>query len=100
MHPDDAAALGVKDGDWVELETRRGTYEARVSVGLDSVVRPARNLVPKGYLFSPWNVSVADSADPKHNRWLVNAVSHRAFDPVSGQVDFKKLAARVNKISK
>jgi len=100
MHPDDAKELGVDDGEWVELETRRGTYQARVSIGLDSVVRPARNLVPKGYLFSPWNLSVADSADPKKNKWLVNGVSHRAFDPVSGQVDFKKLAGRVNKIKK
>ncbi len=99
MHPDDAAELGVEDGEWVEIETRRGTYQARVSVGLDSVVRPARNLVPKGYLFSPWNLSVADSADPVKNRWLANGVSHRAFDPVSGQVDFKKLAGRVNKIT-
>ncbi|RME25694.1 MAG: hypothetical protein D6798_08330, partial [Deltaproteobacteria bacterium] len=98
MHPDDAKELGVEDGEWVEIETRRGKYQARVSIGLDSVVRPARNLVPKGYLFSPWNLSVADSADPKDNRWLVNAVSHRAFDPVSGQVDFKKLAGRVNKL--
>jgi len=99
MHPDDAAELGVEDGEWVAIETRRGEYQARVSVGLDSVVRPARNLVPKGYLFSPWNLSVADSADPKDNKWLVNAVSHRAFDPVSGQVDFKKLAGRVKKLS-
>lgn len=100
MHPDDAKELGVVDGEWVEIETRRGSYQARVSVGLDSVVRPARNLVPKGYLFSPWNLSVADSADPTSNRWLVNAVSHRAFDPVSGQVDFKKLAGRVKKLSR
>jgi anaerobic selenocysteine-containing dehydrogenase len=100
MHPDDAKELGVVDGEWVELETRRGTYEARVSVGLDSVVRPARNLVPKGYLFSPWNLSVADSAEPEKNKWLVNRVSHRAFDPVSGQVDFKKLAGRVNKLKR
>ncbi|MCB9763518.1 MAG: molybdopterin-dependent oxidoreductase [Alphaproteobacteria bacterium] len=100
MHPDDAEELGVEDGEWVEIETRRGAYQARVSVGLDSVVKPARNLVPKGYLFSPWNLSVADSADPAKNRWLANGVSHRAFDPVSGQVDFKKLAGRVNKLPK
>jgi nitrate reductase NapA len=98
MHPDDAKELGLKDGEWVRIVTRRGSYEGRVSIGLDSVVRPARNTVPKGYVFSPWNLSVADSADPKDNRWLVNAVSHRAFDPVSGQVDFKKLAARIEKI--
>lgn len=98
MHPEDAQELGVVDGEWVEIFTRRSSYQARVSIGLDSVVKPARNLVPKGYLFSPWNLSVADSADPEKNKWLVNRVSHRAFDPVSGQVDFKKLAGRVRKI--
>jgi len=82
----------------VRVVTRRGSYEARTSIGLDSKVKPARNTVPKGYTFSPWNLSVADSADPKKNKWLVNRVSHRAFDPVSGQVDFKKLAARIEKI--
>jgi anaerobic selenocysteine-containing dehydrogenase len=99
MHPEDAAAMGFEDGEWVEISTRRGSYEARVSIGLDSVVRPARNLVPKGYMFSPWNLSVADHASPEKNKWLVNRVSHRAFDPVSGQVDFKKLAARVKKLA-
>ena len=98
MHPEDAKELGIADGDWVRLITRRGEYEARASVGLDSKVKPARNAVPKGYLFSPWNLSVADSADPKDNKWLVNKVSHRAHDPVSGQVDFKKLAARIEKV--
>lgn len=98
MHPDDAKELGVKDGEWVRVITRRGEYQGRVSIGLDSVVKPARNTVPKGYMFSPWNLSVADSADPPENKWLVNAVSSRAFDPVSGQVDFKKLAARVEKV--
>jgi anaerobic selenocysteine-containing dehydrogenase len=98
MHPDDAKALGVEDGDWVKVITRRGEYEGRASIGLDSKVRPARNTVPKGYVFSPWNLSVADSADPEHNKWLVNRASHRAFDPVSGQADFKKCACRIEKI--
>ena len=99
MHPEDAKALGIEDGEWVKVITRRGEYEARASIGLDSIVKPARNTVPKGYCFSPWNVSVADSADPKKNKWLVNRVSHRAFDPVSGQVDFKKLAGRIEKLT-
>jgi anaerobic selenocysteine-containing dehydrogenase len=98
MHPEDAKELGIEDGEWVRVVTRRGFYEARASIGLDSKVKPARNTVPKGYMFSPWNLSVADSADPAKNRWLVNGVSHRAFDPVSGQVDFKKLAARIEKL--
>ena len=98
MHPEDAQELGIKDGDWVRVTTRRGNYEGRVSIGLDSIVKPARNTVPKGYIFSPWNLSVADSADPAKNKWLVNGVSSRAYDPVSGQVDFKKLAGRIEKI--
>ncbi len=98
MHPDDAKELGVKDGQWVRIVTRRGEIEARASIGLDSTVKPARNLVPKGFLFSPWNLSVADSADPKKNKWLANGTTHRAFDPVSGQADFKKNACRVELI--
>ena len=98
MHPEDAVELGVKDGQWVRIVTRRGELEARVSIGLDSVVKPARNTVPKGFLFSPWNLSVADSADPAKNKWLANGTTHRAFDPVSGQADFKKCACRVELI--
>ncbi|MCP4213513.1 MAG: molybdopterin-dependent oxidoreductase [bacterium] len=100
MHENDAKRLGLKDGDWVKVSTLRGSYEGRISLGPGSKVRPARNLVAEGQLFSPWNLSVADSADPDENRWLVNAVTHRAFDPVSGQADFKKCAARIDKITK
>ena len=98
MHPDDAKALGIKDGDKVRLITRRGHYQARAQVGTNSLVKPARNSVPRGYLFSPWNLSVADSADPSRNKWLVNNTSSRIWDLVSGQVDFKKLACRVEKV--
>lgn len=98
MHEDDAKQLGIKDGDKVRLVTRRGNYEARAQVGSNSLVKPSRNSVPRGYVFSPWNLSVADSADPKKNKWLVNKTSSRIWDPVSGQVDFKKLACRIEKV--
>ncbi len=98
MHTEDAKALGIKDRDKVRLVTRRGSFEARAQVGLNSLVKPVRNAVPKGYFFSPWNLSVADSADPKKNRWLVNSTSSRVWDVVSGQVDFKKLACRIEKV--
>ncbi len=101
LHPRDARNYGIEDGDWVRITTRRGSYEARACVdGARSKVRPARNNVQPGMIFSPWNLSVADSADPKKNRWLVNAVAHRAWDPVSGQADFKKLAARIERIKR
>ena len=98
VNEEDAQRFDLEDGERVRVVTRRSSYEARVSVGTSSIVRPARNEVPAGYLFSPWNLSVADSADPQKNRWLVNAVSHRAWDPVSGQADYKKIACRLERI--
>jgi len=98
MHVEDAKELGINDGDKVRLVTRRGSYQAKAQVGTNSLVKPARNSVPRGYMFSPWNLSVADSADPKKNKWLVNSVSSRVWDIVSGQVDFKKLACRIEKV--
>lgn len=94
----DAKRFDLEDGERVRVVTRRASYEARVSIGTTSIVRPARSEVPDGYIFSPWNLSVADSADPRKNRWLVNSVSHRAWDPVSGQADYKKLAARIERV--
>ncbi len=98
MHEQDAKDLGINDGDKVRVVTRRGSLEARAQVGTNSLVKPARNNVPRGYMFGPWNLSVADSADPKKNKWLANGVTSRIWDPVSGQVDFKKSAARIEKI--
>ena len=98
MHDDDAKDLGIKDGDKVRVITRRGSLEARAQVGTNSLVKPARNSVPRGYMFGPWNLSVADSADPKKNKWLANGTTSRVWDPVSGQVDFKKSACRIEKI--
>ncbi|MHC4922876.1 MAG: molybdopterin oxidoreductase family protein [Planctomycetota bacterium] len=99
VNEEDAERWELEDGEKVRIVTRRGSFEGRVSVGIDSMVKPARSECPPGYLFSPWNLSVADSADPKKNRWLVNATSHRAWDPVSGQCDYKKLAARLERIA-
>ena len=107
VSPEDARRWNIEDGEWVRVVTPRidpetGShtfFEARVSIGTNSKVRPARNRVMPGQIFSPWNLSVADSADPKRNRWLVNRVSSRLFDPVSGQVDFKHLKARIEKIA-
>ncbi len=98
VNEEDAERWKLEDGERVRVVTRRGAYEGRVSVGTTSIIRPARNEVPPGYMFSPWNLSVADSADPKKNKWLVNAVSHRAWDPVSGQCDYKKIACRLERI--
>ncbi|MFQ5763325.1 MAG: molybdopterin oxidoreductase family protein [Rhodospirillales bacterium] len=107
INPEDARRWGIKDGEWVRVVTPRidaetkknAFYEARASIGTNSKVRPARNRVMRGQIFSPWNLSVADSADQAKNRWLVNGVASRLFDPVSGQADFKHLKARIEKIA-
>ncbi len=98
MHAEDARTYGIKDGEWIRVRTRRGSFEAKVMIGHASKVKPGRNLVPRGLIFGPWNLSVADSADPKKNKWLVNEATHRAFDPVSGQAAFKHSAARIEKL--
>ena len=33
MHPEDAQALGMTEGDWVRLVSRRGELEARARLG-------------------------------------------------------------------
>jgi anaerobic selenocysteine-containing dehydrogenase len=100
MNDEDARRWGVKDGEWVKVVTPRGEYQGKASVGgPKSKVKPARNIVFSGQIFSPWNLNVADSADPKKNKWNVNAATVRLMDPVSGQVDFKHCKGRIEKLS-
>ncbi len=95
----DAKKWGIKDGEWINVVTPRGKYQGRASVGgPKSKIKPARNIVMEGQIFSPWNLNVADSADPKKNKWNVNAVTNRLMDPVSGQADYKHCKGRIEKI--
>ena len=100
MHPDDAQELGrqgrrLGQGHHPAADRwRPGSRSASIRWSSPR----AQHGAERGFLFSPWNLSVADSADPKKNKWLANGTTHRAFDPVSGQADFKKCAARVEPI--
>ncbi len=106
IHEEDAKALGIKDGDIVRIIAKRIDPKTgknvevicRASVGDGSKVRPARNSVPRGMFFQPWNLQVADSPDPAKNKWMTNNLTHRAFDPVSGQADYKKGVCRIEKV--
>lgn len=49
VHPDDAAALGVAQGDWARIETRHGAVVAQVAVR-DSML-PGHLRVPHGWWF-------------------------------------------------
>ncbi len=78
MNPGDAKAGGLKDGQLVWIESRRGKVKARVETR-------GRNLPPKGLIFVPWF----------DERVLINKVTLDATCPMSKETDFKKCAVKV-----
>ena len=80
MHPDDAAKRGLRRGDEVAVESRRGRILTRVETR-------GRNKPPRGVVFVPW----FDASQ------LINKVTLDPTDPISKQTDFKKCACRVQK---
>jgi len=81
MHPEDAAALGVRRGVQVEIASRRGSMRTRVETR-------GRNKPPRGLVFVPW----FDASQ------LINKVTLDATDPISFQTDFKKCAVKIVKV--
>jgi predicted molibdopterin-dependent oxidoreductase YjgC len=81
LSPEDAAALGVDEGDRVRVVSRRGSVEA--PVGLDPGLRP-------GLAFLP--VHFPDDVD-------VNLLTIEAWDPKSGTAEFKATAVRIEKVA-
>ncbi|MEV5580413.1 bifunctional nitrate reductase/sulfite reductase flavoprotein subunit alpha [Streptomyces parvus] len=85
VHPDDAAALGLAEGDGVEVASRRGR-----------AVLPARitDRVAAGECFAPfhWNDLFGEYLG-------VNAVTNDAVDPISFQPELKACAVRLAKVA-
>ena len=81
MHPEDAAALAIRDGQHVEVQSRRG--RARSILKID----PA---APIGTVFMPihWNDLWSQNASP-------NEATSDAIDPVSHQPALKYCAVSV-----
>jgi nitrate reductase NapA len=80
LHPEDAAAAGIKNGDAMVISTRRG--ELTLTAWLNGRGRP-----PKGSLFVPF-------FDEKR---LINMITLDAHCPISKEPDYKKCAARIRK---
>jgi nitrate reductase NapA len=80
LHPEDAAAAGIRPGDTVVVETRRGRLE--LPVWIDGRGRP-----PRGSLFVPFF----------DQNFLVNQLTLEAHCPISKQPDYKKCAARISR---
>ena len=80
MHPKDAKAKGVKRGDLVWVESRRGKVKARVETH-------GRNRPSQGLVFVPWF----------DEKVFINKVTLDATCPMSKQTDYKKCAVKVTK---
>jgi len=84
LHPEDARALGIVDGDGVEVASRRG--RAVLPAVVTDRVRP-------GCVFAPfhWNDLFGEYR-------CVNAVTSDAVDPISFQPEFKVCAVSLAKV--
>jgi len=78
VHPDDAAALGLVSGDWVEVTSRRGSITCRALVTGRS---------PQGTVFLPFHFAEAAA-----NKLTLNKIDPRAKIP-----DFKMAAVTLRK---
>ncbi|WP_194920010.1 molybdopterin-dependent oxidoreductase [Catenulispora rubra] len=83
VHPEDAAVLGVVEGDHLEVASRRG--RAVLPAVVTDRVRP-------GTCFAPfhWNDLFGEYLS-------INAVTNDAVDPISFQPEFKMCAVRLAK---
>jgi sulfite reductase (NADPH) flavoprotein alpha-component len=84
LHPEDAERLGVRDGDRVEIRSRRG--RSVLPAVLDDAVRP-------GVCFAPMHWADAFAPDV-----AVNAVTNDAVDADSLQPEFKVCAVALTAI--
>ncbi|MFN8525216.1 MAG: nitrate reductase [Chloroflexota bacterium] len=84
LNPTDAARLGVVEREWLEIEAPgRGAVRLRARVTAD---------VPEGTLFAPFHWGAH-----WHDGGPLNAVTTRAWDPVSKQPELKLAAVALRK---
>lgn len=81
VSPEDAARLGIADGDWVKVASRRGTVESRTWV---------TDRVGPGLVFMTFHYANA----------LSNELTNPAVDPVAKIPELKVCAVRVERIAK
>ncbi|MEN8140114.1 MAG: molybdopterin-dependent oxidoreductase [Thermodesulfobacteriota bacterium] len=80
LHPEDAADLGVVNGEKVKIISRRGSVTMKASIN-------GRGVPPRGTVFVPF----FDEA------YKINEATLDAFCPISKQPDYKKCAVRLEK---
>ena len=86
---EDASALGIAEGDMVEVETRRGQLRAPAKVG---------DIIP-GHVFVPFHYGYWDHDREAEGPRAANELTITAWDPVSKQPLFKVGAVAVKKLA-
>jgi anaerobic selenocysteine-containing dehydrogenase len=77
MHPSDAAALGLRGGDWVRVASTRGAVD-QIRVRVTAIGRPGEVFIP-----FHWDERCA------------NRLTDDQFDPISREPNYKQCAVRV-----
>ena len=93
IHPEDAAALGLSDGEWARCESRRGSVLVRVAVN-DSV-RPGCVTLPHGYGMEHPSEGGGRRRTGAHINYLSSA---EEMDPVAGTPYHKHIAVRLIRV--
>ncbi|HWP11980.1 MAG TPA: molybdopterin-dependent oxidoreductase [Ramlibacter sp.] len=90
IHPETAAALGIRNGDWVWIETLRGKIQQRAKVTTD--VDPKVVHVEHGWWFP-------EEEGPEHGVWKSNANmltrNGPPYDPAMGTYHLRGLLCRI-----
>jgi len=78
ISPQDARKFGVEEGSRVNIDSRRGTIQARIKISRKAVA---------GTVFIPFHYAAA----------AANRLTHAALDPISGIPEYKVCAVRVSR---
>ena len=94
IHPDTAAQYGIKKGDWIWIETRRGRMRqrARLTTGIDPRVIAAEH----GWWFP-------EQPAPDYGIWQSNVNlltdNQPPYDPAMGTYQLRALLCRIAKVA-
>jgi len=80
INPDDAANMGIVNGEMIKIISRRGSITMPASIN-------GRGVPTRGQVFVPFF----------DEGYLINEVTLDAFCPISKQPDYKKCAVRLEK---
>lgn len=81
INPEDGRMLGVSDGDWIKIESRRGHVIVKAKLA---------DRVPKGVVFKRFHFHEA----------AINKLTNPILDPVSKIPEFKVSAVKIEKFEK